>query len=134
MSYHEIIQPEGWPRPSGYSNGISARGRIIAVAGQIGWNPITLEFPSEDFVEQLRISLENVVAVLNAAGAEPAHVIRMRWYITDRNAYVENTQLIGEVYRKVFGRNYPALAVVIVAGLIENEAKIEIEATAVMPE
>lgn len=134
MSRHEIIQPEGWPRPSGYSNGISARGRIIAVAGQIGWNPTTLEFSSDGFVDQLRTALDNVVAVLRAAGAEPAHVIRMTWYITDRHGYVENTQLIGEVYREVFGRNYPALAVVIVAGLIENEAKIEIEATAVIPE
>lgn len=131
---HEIIQPADWPRPSGYANGISARGRIVAVAGQIGWNPRTREFEREDFVDQVRATLENVVAVLRAAGAEPAHVIRMTWYITDRNSYLKDTKQIGEAYRAVFGRHYPALAVVVVSALIEHQAKIEIEATAVVPE
>lgn len=134
MSKHEIIQPDGWPRPSGYSNGIAARGRIVAVAGQIGWNPTTLRFESEGFVDQVRAALQNVITVLKAAGAEPSQVIRMTWYITDRDAYVENMKVIGEAYREVFGRNYPALAVVIVAGLIEEKAQIEIEATAVLPD
>ncbi|MGQ0562766.1 MAG: RidA family protein [Gemmatimonadota bacterium] len=134
MNEHEIIQPAEWPRPSGYSHAVAARGRIIAVAGQIGWNPQTLEFRSEGFVDQVRTALENVVSVLRAAGAAPKHVIRMTWYITDRHAYVENTRLIGEVYREVFGKYYPALAVVVVADLIESRAKIEIEATAVVPD
>ena len=134
MSAHEIILPDGWPRPSGYSNGIAARGRIVAVAGQIGWNPVTLKFDSVELVDQVRTTLSNVVAVLRAAGATPEHVIRMTWYITDRDAYVANTKRIGEVYREVFGRVYPALAVVVVAGLIEAQALVEIEATAVVPD
>jgi enamine deaminase RidA (YjgF/YER057c/UK114 family) len=133
VSGHEIILPAGWPRPSGYSNGIAATGRIVAVGGQIGWNPVTLKFESVEFVDQVRATLTNVVSVLRAAGATPEHVVRMTWFITDRDAYVANTKRIGEVYREVFGRVYPALAVVVVAGLIEAEAMVEIEATAVVP-
>lgn len=133
MSEHEIIQPEGWPRPSGYSNGVAATGRVIAIAGQIGWNPATQQFASEDFVAQVSTALENVVTVLQAAGAAPRDVVRLTWYITDRAAYVQNTARIGEVYRAVFGKNYPAMSVVVVAGLIEEKALVEIEATAVIP-
>jgi enamine deaminase RidA (YjgF/YER057c/UK114 family) len=134
VSAHEIAQPEGWPRPSGYSNAIVARGRIVAVAGQIGWNPVTMVFESTQFVDQVRTTLGNVVTVLRAAGASPEHVIRMTWYITDRASYIANLKELGEIYRSVFGRVYPALAVVVVAGLIEAQAKIEIEATAVIPD
>lgn len=130
----EVIQPEGWPQPSGYANGIVATGRVLAIAGQIGWNPETLKFRSEGFIDQVRTTLENVVTVLRAAGAGPEHVVRMTWFITDRSAYVENTRLIGEVYRDVFGKHYPAMSVVVVAGLVEQKAKVEIEATAVLPE
>jgi enamine deaminase RidA (YjgF/YER057c/UK114 family) len=134
VSAHQIVLPDGWPRPSGYSNGVVARGSIVAVAGQVGWNPLTLQFDSIAFVEQVRATLSNVVGVLRAAGAEPEHVIRMTWYITDRASYLTNTKQIGAVYREVFGRVYPALAVVVVAGLIEAHAKIEIEALAVIPD
>lgn len=130
----EIIQPDAWGRPRGYSNGIAARGKVIAVAGQVGWNPATLEFDSDDIVDQVRIALDNVVTVLQAGEAQPQHVIRMTWYITDKDAYIENTGLIGEVYREIFGRHYPAMSVVVVSGLIEENAKVEIEATAVVPD
>lgn len=130
----EIIQPDAWRRPRGYSNGIAARGKVIAVAGQVGWNPETLEFDSEDLVDQVRIALDNVVTVLQAGEAQPQHVIRMTWYITDKDAYIENTGRIGEVYREIFGRHYPAMSVVVVSGLIEENAKVEIEATAVVPD
>jgi enamine deaminase RidA (YjgF/YER057c/UK114 family) len=131
---HEIIQPSQWPAPRGYSNAVSARGKIIAIAGQVGWNPQTLQFESDDFVDQLRVALENVVTVLAAGGAAPEHVIRMTWFITDRDAYVQNAKQVGEIYRDVFGRNYPAMSVVVASGLIELKAKIEIEATAVVPD
>ena len=130
----EIIQPAGWARPRGYANGMAAHGKIIAIAGQVGWHPETLTFGSESFVDQVRGALENVVTVLRAADAEPQHVIRMTWYITDWHAYSENTRLIGQVYREIFGRHYPAMTVVIVAALIEQQAKVEIEAMAVVPD
>jgi enamine deaminase RidA (YjgF/YER057c/UK114 family) len=129
----EIIQPVDWVKPSGYANGMAARGKVMAIAGQVGWNPETLKFRSEGFVDQVRTSLENVVAVLRAGDAEPQHVIRMTWYITDKHAYIENMRPIGEVYRAIFGRHYPAMTVVVVSELIEPQAKIEIEATAVVP-
>ena len=128
----EVIQPEGWPPPRGYSNAIAATGRVVAVAGQIGWNPHTLEFESNDFVNQVGSALTNVVAVLRAANAAPGNVVRMVWYITDRDAYLANSKAIGQVYREVFGRHYPAMSVVVVAALIEPKAMIEIEATAVI--
>jgi enamine deaminase RidA (YjgF/YER057c/UK114 family) len=133
VSKHGIVQPEHWPRPIGYSNAVVARGTFVAVSGQVGWNPETREFASTDFVEQLRTALQNVVAVLKSAGAEPGHVIRMTWFITDRDAYVANVKRIGEVYREAFGRVYPAMSVVVVAALIEAAAVVEIEATAVVP-
>lgn len=134
MTDHEIILPEGWPRPRGYSNGVSARGRIIAISGQIGWDPATMKFASIEMVDQVRVALENVVTVLKSAGAAPDHVIRMTWFVTDRDEYSENTKQIGEVYREVFGRNFPAMSVVVVAALVEPDAMVEIEATAVVPD
>jgi enamine deaminase RidA (YjgF/YER057c/UK114 family) len=133
VSEHGIVQPENWPRPIGYSNAIVASGTFVAVSGQVGWHPETRKFASTDFVEQLRTALENVVVVLKSAGAEPRHVIRMTWFITDRDAYVTNVKRIGDVYREVFGRVYPAMSVVVVAALIEAAAMVEIEATAVLP-
>jgi len=131
MSEREIIQPEGWPKPPGYSHAIAATGRVIALAGQIGWDPQTSEF-SDDFVAQVRAALQNVVTVLEAAHAAPSDVVRMTWFITDRRAYLDNRHTIGAVYREVFGRHYPAMSVVVVAGLLEEKAQIEIEATAVI--
>jgi enamine deaminase RidA (YjgF/YER057c/UK114 family) len=128
----EVLQPEGWPRPSGYANGIAATGRLVFVAGQVGWNPKTCQFETDDFVAQITQALRNVVAVLRAAGAEPRHVVRLTWYITNKAAYLAAQREIGIVYREVMGRHYPAMSVVVVAGLVEGQAKVEIEATAVI--
>lgn len=128
----ETLLPSGWPRPKGYSNGIAASGRMIFVAGQIGWKP-TGQFESDDLVVQLRQTLENTVAVLKEGGAGPEHIVRMTWYITDRDEYMRQAAQIGECYRQVIGRHYPAMAVVVVTALMESRAKIEIETTAVVP-
>ena len=129
----ETLQPPGWPRPRGYANGIAAEGRLVFVAGQIGWDE-TGSFPAEDMAGQVRQTLRNVVAVLAEAGAGPEHVARMTWYVTDRDAYLADPAGIGQAYRDVMGRHFPAMAVVVVAGLLEPSAKVEIEATAVVPQ
>ena len=133
MSDIEVIQPDGWPAPRGYSNGVSATGRIVFVAGQIGWNPKTGVFESSDFAKQTAQALRNVVAVLRSAGAGPEHLVRMTWFITNRARYISARVDIGEFYREIVGRDFPAMSVVIVHGLIESDADIEIEATAVVP-
>ena len=127
------LQPPGWPRPRGYANGIEARGRLVFVAGQIGWDE-TGAFPAADLAGQVRQTLANVVAVLAEAGAGPEHVVRLTWYVTDRGEYVHSLEDIGAAYREVMGRHFPAMAVVAVAGLVEAQAKVEIEATAVVPD
>jgi len=127
------LQPPGWPRPRGYANGIEARGRLVFVAGQIGWDE-TGAFPSDDLAGQVRRTLENVLAVLAEAGAGPEHVARLTWYVTDRDEYLASLKDIGEAYRDVMGRVYPAMAVVAVTALVEARAKVEIEATAVVPD
>ena len=129
---NESIQPDGWPRPTGYSNAVSATGRIIALAGQIGWNPRTQAFDSDDFVEQTRQALQNVVAILDAAGARAENVVRLVWYVTNANNYLWNLKGVGAAYREVFGGHYPAMSVVVVAGLLERRALVEIEALAVV--
>jgi len=128
----QILQPEGWPRPKGYSNGIAVFGRQIFVAGQIGWDE-TETIVSDDFAEQFRQVLENTLAVLKEAGAGPEHVVRMTGYITDRGEYLAAGKEIGAIWKELMGRNYPVMAFVIVAGLIEPRAKVEIETTAVIP-
>ena len=130
----EILQPEGWGAPRGYSNGIAAEGRVVFVAGQIGWNPQTCAFETDDFVGQVDQALRNVVDVLAEAGAGPEQVARMTWYVTDRAAYLANTRALGRVWRENFGRHYPAMTLVVVAALLEERAKVEIEATAVVPQ
>ncbi|HKV11969.1 MAG TPA: RidA family protein [Thermoanaerobaculia bacterium] len=127
-----ILQPPGWAPPKGYANGIAAEGRLVVTAGQIGWNPETCQIETDDFVEQVAQTLRNVVAVLKEAGAEPRHVVRLTWYITDKAAYLAGQREIGRVYREVMGRSFPAMAVVVVAGLLEGRAKVEIEGTAVV--
>lgn len=129
----EILQPEGWGAPRGYSNGIAAEGRVVFVAGQIGWNPQTCAFETDDFVGQVDQALRNVLDVLAEAGAGPEQVVRMTWYVTDRAAYVANTRALGRLWRESFGRHYPAMTLLVVAGLLEERAKVEIEATAVVP-
>jgi len=126
------VQPEGWPRPRGYSNGMIAQGRILAVAGQIGWNE-QWEFASDDLVEQSAQALRNVLAVVRAAGGSAEHIIRLTWYVTDKREYLEASSALGAVYRELFGEHYPAMALVQVAALVEDRAKVEIEATAVLP-
>jgi enamine deaminase RidA (YjgF/YER057c/UK114 family) len=128
----EALQPPGWPRPRGYANGIAAEGRLVFVAGQIGWDE-TGAFPAADLPGQVRQALRNVVAVLAEAGAGPQHIARMTWYVTDRDAYVADPAALGEAYREVMGRHFPAMSVVQVAALVEPQAKVEIEATAVVP-
>lgn len=130
----EHLLPEGWPAPKGYANGIAAKGRMIFVSGQVGWNPVTMKFDHKDFVGQFRQTLENTVAVLRAAGAGPEHMVRMTWYITDKQAYLDNAREVGAAYREVLGKNFPAMAVAIVAALVEDEAMVEIETTAVLPD
>ena len=127
------LQPPDWPRPRGYANGVAvpAGGTLVFVAGQIGWAPDG-SFPSADLVGQVRTALENVVAVLAEAGGRPEHIVRMTWYVTDRADYLASAAEIGEVYRAVMGRVYPAMSAVEVSALMEAEAKVEIEVTAVV--
>lgn len=127
-----IVQPEGWKRPRGYSNGIAARGEQVFVAGQVGWNERE-EIVSNDFAEQTAQALRNVVAVLHAADAKPEHLVRMTWYVTDKHEYAACAKRIGEAYREIVGAVYPAMSLVQVADLLEDGAKVEIEATAVVP-
>ena len=128
---YKTLLPEGWPRPSGYANGIAANGsEAIYTGGQIGWNA-QCEFETDDFVAQVQQALENVKAVLDAAGAGPEHMVRMTWYITDKPAYTQNLRAVGAAYRAAMGKNFPAMSVVVVSGLIEDRAKVEIEVTAV---
>ncbi len=134
MSQLEFLQPEGWAPPSGYSNGISARGRMVFVAGQIGWDPVTSRIVDDDLVEQTRQAMANIVTVLRAGGAEPAHVVRMTWYLTDRARYLGARAELGAVYRSFFGRHFPAATLLVVSSLAEERALVEIEVTAVVPE
>jgi enamine deaminase RidA (YjgF/YER057c/UK114 family) len=130
---HTILQPEGWAKPIGYANGMAASGRAIFVGGQIGWNE-RCEFETDDFVDQVRQTLKNIVAILAEGGAEPHHITSMTWYFTDKKEYVGNLRGIGQAYRETIGRHFPAMAAVQVVALVEDRAKIEIQATAVVPE
>jgi enamine deaminase RidA (YjgF/YER057c/UK114 family) len=129
----QILQPPGWARPRGYSNGIAARGQLIFVAGQIGWDD-QCRFQTDDLAGQVKQALENVVAVLAQAGARPEHIVRMTWYMIDKREYLQASRAIGEAYRSIIGSHYPAMTAVQVSALIEDRAKVEIEATAVIPD
>ena len=130
---HTILQPEGWAKPVGYANGIAARGKLVFVGGQVGWNR-DCKFETDDLVGQVRQTLQNVIDVLAAAGAGPQHLTSMTWYFTDKAAYLANLKSIGEIYRELMGRYYPAMAAVEVTALIEDRAKVEIQAMAVIPD
>ena len=130
---HKTLQPPGWIDPKGYANGVLARGALLFVGGQIGWNA-RQEFESDDFIAQTRQALLNVVAVLAAGGSKPAHVTRMTWYVLDREEYLTSLKALGSVYREVMGRHFPAMTCVEVTGLMEARARIEIEVTAVVPD
>jgi enamine deaminase RidA (YjgF/YER057c/UK114 family) len=127
------IQPPDWTEPKGYSNGILARGTLLFVGGQIGWNAHQA-FESDDFLAQTRQALLNVLEVLRAGGAQPAHMVRMTWYVVDRAEYLANLRALGSVYREVMGKNFPAMTCVEVSGLMEARARVEIEVTAVLPD
>lgn len=129
----KTLLPPGWPRPKGYSNGISTRGRLVFTAGVIGWDE-TERLVAKDLAGQFRQVLVNTLAILAEDGAGPEHIVRMTWYVTDRDAYVAQLAEIGAAWRELIGRNYPTMAVVQVAGLVERDALIEIETTAVVPE
>jgi len=128
----QVLQPPGWRRPKGYANGIVASGRVVFVAGQVGWNAEE-QFESDDFVAQARQALENILAVLAEAGAGPETIARMTWYVLDKREYLDRARDLGAAYRAVIGDHYPAMSLVQVAGLVEEGAKLEIEATAVVP-
>jgi enamine deaminase RidA (YjgF/YER057c/UK114 family) len=132
MSPHEFLNPAGWKPARGYSNGVAASGRMLFLGGMIGWNG-QQEFESDDFIDQVAQALRNIVDVLAEAGAEPEHLVRLTWYVTDRDEYVARLQEMGAVYREVIGKHFPAMALVQVVALVERRAKVEIEATAVIP-
>jgi enamine deaminase RidA (YjgF/YER057c/UK114 family) len=127
-----VLHPAGWRRPKGYANGMKARGEMVFVGGMVGWDEQE-RFPA-DFVGQTRQLLKNIVAVLAEGGAAPHHIVRMTWYVRDMNEYLKARSALGEVYREVLGDHYPAMALVAVSGLVEPEARLEIETTAVVPE
>jgi len=129
----EILQPPGWAQPVGYANGVAARGKMIFIAGQIGWNA-QCAFESDDLVAQIRQTLKNIVAVAEAGGASPEHVVSMTWFLLDRAEYSARSKEIGAVYRDIMGRRFPAMTAVQISGLIEDRAKVEIQAIAVVPD
>ena len=132
MTMHTILQPAGWAKPKGYANGVAAQGRFVFVGGQIGWNSQS-RFETDDLAGQVRQTLQNVVDVLAEPGAKPEHVTSLTWYLVDKKDYLGNLQAIGKAYREVMGRHFPAMAVVEVTALVEDRAKVEIQAMAVVP-
>jgi enamine deaminase RidA (YjgF/YER057c/UK114 family) len=129
----EIVQPDGWASPRGYTNGAIATGKVVTLAGQVGWNPESSTFISDDFAVQARQIFHNIVALLLAAGARPHDLVRLTWFIVDRDEYVAARKDVGAAYREIIGAHYPPMSVVFVSGLLEERARLEIEATAVIP-
>ena len=128
----QVLLPPGWPRPKGYANGVAASGRMVFIAGMIGWDEHG-RFASDDFADQARQALQNIVAVLQESGGEPQHIVRMTWYVTDKQEYLAAGKAVGAAYREIIGSYNAAMTAVQVAALIEDRAKVEIEATAVIP-
>jgi len=127
-----ILHPKSWARAKGFSNGVVAEGRVVFVAGQVGWNA-EQEFESDDFVAQVEQALANIAAVMAEAGAGPEHLVRLTWYVIDKREYLSRLDDVGQAYRRVIGRHYPAMTLVQVTSLVEDRARVEIEATAVLP-
>jgi len=127
----KVLQPAGWPMPRGYANGMAAEGRVVVTGGVVGWDPSGV-FPAE-FLGQVRQTLANIVAILAEGGAEPQHIVRLTWYVVDVEEYLADPKGLGRIYREVIGVHYPAMAVVQVVRLVEKAARVEIEATAVVP-
>ena len=132
MSALRILQPPGWARAKGFSNGIAASGRLVFIAGQIGWTP-ECKWEARHFAGQFRQALKNILEVLKEANGRPEHIVRLTWYVLDKHEYRDSLKNVGEAYRELMGRHYPTMAVVQVSGLVEDEARLEIEATAVVP-
>jgi len=132
QSPHEFLHPRSWKPALGYANGVAASGRMIFCGGLIGWNA-QQEFESDDFIDQVAQTLRNIVAVLAEAGAGPEHIVRLTWYVTDKREYLARLKELGRVYREIIGKHFPAMALVQVVALVEDRAKVEIEATAVVP-
>jgi enamine deaminase RidA (YjgF/YER057c/UK114 family) len=130
---HEILHPKHWKPARGYANGVAASGRMVFTGGIIGWNA-ECEFETDDFVGQVAQALRSIVEVLAEAGAKPEHLVRLTWYVTDKKEYISNLKGLGAVYKEIIGRHYPAMALVQVVALVEDRAKVEIEATAVLPQ
>ena len=136
----KILQPPGWATPRGYSNGVAARGTLVMIGGQVGWDPIASGaggqgvWHASDFAGQTRQALKNIVAVLAEAGGKPEHIVRMTWYVLDRAEYVAAWPALGPIYKEVIGRHFPAMSAFGVTALVEPEARLEIEATAVVPD
>ena len=129
----QILQPPGWARAKGFSNGIAANGRLVFIAGQIGWTGEG-KWEARDFAGQFRQALKNILAVLKEAGGQPQHIVRLTWYVVDKKEYLASLKEVGVAYRELMGKHYPTMAVVQVTGLVEDQARLEIEATAVVPE
>jgi enamine deaminase RidA (YjgF/YER057c/UK114 family) len=129
---HTFLHPRGWKPAKGFSNGVAAQGRMVFLAGQVGWNA-EQSFESTDFVAQARQALANIVTLVAEAGGEPAHITRLTWFVLDKQEYLSRLRELGEVYRSVMGKHFPAMTLVQVGALVENEARLEIEATAVVP-
>ena len=129
----QILQPPGWARAKGFSNGIAAKGKLVFIAGQIGWTG-ECKWEARDFASQFKQALKNILAVLKEANGKPEHIVRLTWYVLDKKEYLASLKEVGAAYRELMGRHYPTMAVVQVGGLVEDEAKLEIEATAVVPE
>jgi enamine deaminase RidA (YjgF/YER057c/UK114 family) len=127
-----ILQPPGWARAKGFSNGIAAKGTLVFIAGQIGWTGQG-KWEARDFAGQFRQALQNIIAVLKEAQGKPEHIVRLTWYVLDRQEYLNALKPVGEAYRELMGKHFPTMAVVQVGGLVEPEARLEIEATAVIP-
>lgn len=133
MSPHEFLNPAHWRKPRGYSNGVAARGRLVVTGGVIGWNAEE-QFESDDFAAQAAQALRSIVEILACAGARPEHLVRLTWYVTDKREYLAALKDLGAAYREIIGKHFPAMALVQVVALVEDRAKVEIEATAVVPE
>lgn len=133
MSPHEFLNPSHWRKPRGYSNGVAARGRLVVTGGVIGWNAEE-QFESDDFADQAAQALRSIVEILACAGARPEHLVRLTWYVTDKQEYLAALKNLGAAYREIIGKHFPAMALVQVVALVEDRAKVEIEATAVVPE
>ena len=129
----QVLLPEGWPRPKGYANGVAARGTQVHIAGMIGWDAQGV-FHSDDFADQTRLALQNIVDVLREAGGKPEHIVRMTWYVTDKREYLAAGREVGQAFREIIGSYNAAMTAVEVKALIEDRAKVEIEATAVIPD